>query len=126
MTSCNWLIEKKSSKSSMDGFLRVKPDCKLKVRLIGNPVKVVKIFSDDRKCASLYNETTGKRLKEKYPDRLSSVAVRYACWCIDRDDKSMKILDMPVSVARTFGSRQLLIGKKIAKTDEAGSKPAKE
>ena len=43
---------------------------------------------------------------------------RYACWCIDREDNKMKILDMPVSVAKTFGNRELLIGKKIAKAEE--------
>lgn len=124
MTSskCSWLIPKKSSgkssKSSSSQFLNVRPDCKLKVRLIGNPVKVVKIFSRDHKCAVLDNEQPGQHLKVKYPKELSDVNIRYAGWCIDREDNTMKILDMPASVAKTFGNRERLVGKKIASAVE--------
>ena len=114
MARNSWLAEKENNKSSSDRFLRVKPGCKLRIRLIDDPVKVVRIFSNDRKCASLKNEDVGERLKSKYPSKLSSVSVRYACWCIDRDDKKMKILDMPASVARKFGNREALVGKGIA------------
>ena len=65
MANCSWNIEKKSKKSSSDGFLKVKPDCKLRIRLIDNPVKVVRIFSKDRKCAFLNTEEIGRKLKEK-------------------------------------------------------------
>ena len=98
-------------------FLKVKQDCKLKVRLLGKPVKVVKIFADDRQCIVLDNEDVGKKLKQKYADKLDNISVRYASWCIDRDDNSMKILDMPVTVARAFGNRALL-GKKISNISE--------
>ena len=114
MSNCSWNIEKKSKKSSSDGFLKVKPDCKLRVRLIDNPVKVVRIFSKDRKCAFLNTEEIGRKLKEKYKKEVSDVSVRYACWCINRADKSMKILDMPASVARSLGNREALVGKGIA------------
>ena len=97
-----------------DRFLRVKPDCKLKVRLIGLPVKVVKIFSNDKKCFILKSEETAKQLKEKYPDMLGNISVRYASLCIDRHDNSLKILDMPLSVARGFSNRETLVGKKIS------------
>ena len=118
MANRSWLNRKKNSESSAGRFLKVKPDCKLNVRLIDDPVRVVRAFSYDRKCAVLDDEYTGQRLKSKYPDKISGVTVRYACWCIDREDKSMKILDMPASVARVFGSRESLIGKKISGTDE--------
>ena len=119
MTECTWKIDSKSKKTyDSDTFLRVKPDCNLKVRLIAQPVKIVKIFTDDRKCLNLDCEQTGKRLKEKYPDKLGSVMTRYACWCIDRDSNSLKILDMPVSGARAFSTRVELIGSKISGASE--------
>ncbi len=117
MAKCSWKIEE-NKKSSSDRFLKVKPDCKLKVRLIEDPVKVVKIFGNDRRCAVIDSEDVGRRLNEQYSRKLSSVYVRYACWCIDRDDNSMKILDMPKSVARAFGNRQALAGKGIAGVNE--------
>ena len=113
--TCTWnAISGGKKKKSFAEFLRVKPDCKLKVRLLGKPFRVIKIFTDDKKCLILDTEETGKRLKEKYPEKLSSVSVRYASWCIDRDSNIMKILDMPVSVARAFGRRKEIIGKKIS------------
>ncbi len=96
----------------------IRPDTKLKVRLIEKPVEVVKIFSKNRKCAVVESEQTGKQLKMKYPRDLSDISVRYACWCIDRADNRMKVLDMPVSIARAFGKRQALIGKAISEFDE--------
>lgn len=117
MAKCSWKIEE-NKKSRSERFLKVKPDCKLKVRLIEDPVKVVKIFGNDRRCAVIDSEDVGRRLKEQYPTKLSSVYVRYACWCIDRDSNSMKILDMPKSVARAFGNRQVLAGKGISGVNE--------
>lgn len=116
MGNCSWSVDKK--KSSAEGFLKVKPDCKLKVRFIDNPVKVVKIFSDDKKCAILDNEETGRKLKEKHPNDLSDISIRFACWCIDRDDNTLKILDMPFSVAKAVGNRQLLVGKQVGGTNQ--------
>ncbi len=113
MAFCNWKSEE-SKNSSSDKFLKVKPDCRLIIRLIEDPVRVVKIFSNDRRCAIIESEDVGRRLKALYPHELSSVNIRYACWCIDRVDISLKILDMPVSVARAFGNRQVLAGKRIA------------
>ena len=106
------------SQKSGSTFLRVKPDCKIKVRLVSDAVKVVKVFNNYRKCAVLDSEETGMQLKVKYPKELSNVSVRYVSWCIDRDDKSMKILDMPKSVAISFSDRQVRIGKKIAEYNE--------
>lgn len=117
-----WNVTCNSSKSKKkydpEEFLRVKPGCKLKVRLLGRPVKVVKVFSEDRKCIVLDNKEIGTQLKQKYPKKIGNVSIRYACWCIDRDSNTMKILDMPVSVARGFGNRVTLIGKKIAGAEE--------
>lgn len=114
MANSSWLVEKNCNKNNSEKFFKVKPDCKLKVRLIENPVKVIRVFSNDRKCITLISEEIGKRLQSEYPHIISNVSVKYACWCIDRDDGLMKILEMPVSVARTFGNRKVLVGKKIA------------
>ena len=90
-----------------DLFLNVKPQCRLRVRLIGQPFRVVRIFNNClRQCAILDTEETGKLLKAKYPKELGDVLVRYDCWCIDRADNKMKILDMPKSVAEIIGSKQ--------------------
>ena len=95
-------------------FLKVKPDCKYKVRLVSGAVKVIKVFNNHRKCAVLENEDIGTKLRQKYPGELGDISTRYACWCIDRESKSMKILDMPKSVAKSFGGRQRRIGRMIA------------
>ncbi|MHC4291124.1 MAG: hypothetical protein ACYSTR_02790 [Planctomycetota bacterium] len=113
MKNCSWKIEEKKQ-SSADRYLKVKPGCKLFVRLIGEPVKVVKIVTHDRRYADIESEDVGRMLREKYPHKLSRVFVRYACWCIDRVDGSLKILDMPVSVAKAFANRVTIVGKKIA------------
>jgi len=107
-------VTEESNKNGSDKFLRVKVDCKLKVRLIGKPVQVVKVFTDDRKCIVLDNEDVGKQLKDKHPDRIGNVSIRFACWCIDRDSKTLKILDMPKTVFRAMGRRIGLTGKSIS------------
>ena len=99
-------------------FLRVKPNCKLKIRLIDTPVELVKIYGKDRKCINLDDRVTGEKLKAKYPKEFGNLSIRYVNWCIDREDNKMKILDMPKSVAITFSNRQRLAGKKIAELDE--------
>ena len=106
------------SQKSSSTFLRVKPDCKYKVRLVSGAVKIFRVFSKDRKCAFLENEEIGTELRHKYPRELSDITTRYACWCIDRGSKSLKILDMPKSVATSFGNRQSCIGKEIAEYNE--------
>jgi len=118
MTNSWNIVSSKSKKYDSDKFLRVKPDCKLKVRLIGQPVKVVRVFSYDKKCISIDNEEMGKQLMQKHADKISNVSVRYACWCIDRNVNTMKVLDMPTSVARSFGSRAEIVGKKISSSKE--------
>ena len=109
MSNC-WEIVCTSSKSKKkydsDDIIRVKPGCKLKVRLLGRPVKVVRAFTNDRKYIVLDNE------------EIRNISVRYASWCFDRNSDDMRILDMPVSVARGFGNRVALIGKKISTAKE--------
>ena len=115
MSKSSWEIKKKNgSKYDSEYFLKIRPGCKIKVRLIGDPVKVTRIFSNDRKCVILNNENVGNRLQSRYPSKTGNVSVRFACWCIDRADDSMKILEMPASVARALGNREALLGKKIA------------
>ena len=109
--------EIKSQKNN-NSILRVRPDCKYKVRLVSGPIKIIRVFNKDRKCAFLENEEIGIELRVKYPRELSDVTTRYACWCIDRDTKSMKVLDMPKSVATSFSDRQLRIGKMISEYNE--------
>ena len=72
MKECNWIELGKSKKTKYDPdrFLRVKPDCRLNVRLIDKPLRVVRIYSNNKKCAILDGESTGKMLKEKYSDKL--------------------------------------------------------
>lgn len=114
----SWKVNSNSNKNDSDELLRVRPDCKLKVRLIGRPVKIVRVFTNERKCIVIDNEDVGQQLKDKYPDRLGNVSVRYASWCIDRDSNTMRILDMPKSVARTIGRRVEMAGKKISGNKE--------
>ena len=101
-----------------NSILRVKPGCKYTVRLVSGPIKIIRVFSKDRKCAFLEDEEIGTKLRHKYPGELSDITTRYACWCLDRGSKSMKILDMPKSVATSFGNRQSCIGKEIAEYNE--------
>jgi hypothetical protein len=101
-----------------NSILRVKPDCKYKVRLVSGAIEIIRIFSKDRKCAFLENEEIGTELRHKYPGELRDMTTRYACWCLDRDSKSMKILDMPKSVAKSFSNRQVRVGKEIAEYNE--------
>ena len=115
----SWNMSSESkTKYDSDEFLRVRPDCNLKVRLIGQPVQVIKIFTNQRQCILIDSEDIGKQLQQKYPDIMSNISVRYACWCLDRDDDSLKILDMPISVARAFGNRAVMIQKKISGKDQ--------
>lgn len=102
-------VTEESIKNGSDMFLRVKVDCRLKVRLIGKAVKIFKIFVGGRKCILLNSEDVGRQLKGKYPDMVGNVSVRFACWCIDRNTNTMKILDMPQSVFRAFSRRVGLI-----------------
>ena len=116
MSHVSWSIEEKKSKAEL--FLRIRPDSRFRFRLIENPVKVIKIFNRQRQCAILESEQVGKQLKDEYPTELSDVSVRYACWCIDRTDNTMKVLDMPASVAKAIGNRQILLGKPVAGIQE--------
>ena len=112
-----WIFEDK--KSSGDMFLRVKSGCKLKVRLVGKPMKVFKIFSRDKRCAILDSVETGEILKGRHAGKVGDVNVRYVCWSFDRDDSNaLKVLDMPQSVARTIGNRQVLTGKSVSGSQE--------
>ena len=94
--------------------LYVKPGCNLKVRFVGDPVKVVRAFTTDGTCITLDNEETGHRLKDKYPNKIGNISVRYACWCFDRHDDKMKILDMPHFVACEIRNRDTLAGKTVS------------
>ena len=118
MTNVSWNFVGSKKKYNSNELLRVKPDCNLKVRLLGRPAKVVKIFTNDNRCINLDNEEVGQQLKAKYPQKLGSPSTRYACWCINREDNSLKILDMPMTLARAFGNREALIGSKIAGSEE--------
>ena len=114
MANNKWQKQYYSKKKKNDGFLRVRPGCNLKVRLVGKPVKIVRVFTSDERCIPINSEETGHKLKEKYPSKIDNVSVRYSCWCFDRHDDRMKILDMPMSVADVIGNRVLLTGKTIS------------
>ncbi len=114
MTNGWSILRKKSKTCDSDELLRVRPECKLNVRLIDQPVKVVRVFSNDKKCIVVDNEHVGQQLRQKYAGKIGNISVRYACWCIDRDTNTMKILDMPKSVAKAFGSRAEIIRREIS------------
>ena len=113
-----WKIAGSKQGYDSDEFLRVRPECNLRVRLIGQPVKVVRVFSNGKKCVVVDNEHVGQQLKQKYPHIVGNLSVRFASWCIDRDTNTMKILDMPRTVARAFGSRAKILNKEIAGISE--------
>ena len=113
-----WHLVCEQNKTSNNDYLRVKPGCDLRIRLISNPYCLIKLFTNDRRCINLQSEEIGRRLQQKYGDKLRDISIRYASWCIDRKDNSWKILDMPMSVARAMGNRQSLLGKKIAGIEE--------
>ncbi len=117
MSIDGWVF--KDEKSSGDMFLRVKPGIKMKIRLIGKPVKIYKVFNRDKQCAILDCEETGELLKNSHPEDVGQVNTGYVCWCFDRDDgNSLKVLDFPQSVARAIGNRQVVTGKKISSVEE--------
>ena len=66
MSNNVWNFVKKSNKFDSNEFLRIRPQCNLTVRMIGNPVRVVKIFNSHGKCAVIDSEEKGKKLKAKY------------------------------------------------------------
>ena len=94
-------------------FLRVKPGFDSRVRLLFSPYKLVKIFTNDRRCLNLNSEDIGRQLQQKYGDKLNDISERICSWCIDRTDDTLKILDLPMSVSRTIGNHESLAGKKI-------------
>ena len=118
MTNNRWQKQYYSKKKRDDGFLKVKPGCSLKVRLVGDPVKIVRVFTSDERCILIDSEETGRKLKEKYPKIIGNISVRYACWCFDRHDDRMKILEMPPSVAGSIANRVALVGKTISDIEE--------
>lgn len=87
-------------------FLSVSPGCDLEIRLIGLPIKIFKLFTKNNKPVMLDDEEVAQRLKNKYPGKLGRINIRFRCWCIDRKDEHIKILDMPITVAEAFSKMQ--------------------
>jgi len=98
--------------------LYVRPGCNMKVRFVGEPVKVVRIFTNDDKCIMLDSEETGQKLKEIYPNKIGNISVRYACWCFDRHDDRMKVLEMPKFVFNAIGKQSKSGKKKISDMED--------
>lgn len=118
MVRSRWQSQYYGKEKKDDGFLRVKPDCDFTVRFIGKPVKVVRIFTYDKRCINIDNEGIANRLKARYPSKIDNISIRYACWCFDRYDGKMKILDMPTSVFSSIGNRMVTTGKEISTVEE--------
>ena len=117
MTSNRW--QKQYYRKKRDnGRLYVKPGCRLTVRLVGGPVKVVRIFTPDDTCIVIDSENTAYQLKEKYPKKIGNISVRYACWCFDRHDNRIKVLEMPKSVFSAIGQQSKSGKKKISDLEE--------
>lgn len=99
---------------SDSNFLRIKPGCNLKLRLIGLPIGLFKVFTTENKCILLDTKENAYQLKKDYPEKISNVSTRYVCKCINRGDQELKILDMPITVAKAFGSRAENVEKNIS------------
>ncbi len=118
MANSRWQKKYYGRKKIDNWFLKVKPGCKLKVRLVGDAVRLVRIFTRDSRCINIDSEETANKLKEKYPDKVENISVKYACWCFDRHGGKMKILEMPVSVFSAISNRMVSTGKKISDIEE--------
>lgn len=103
-------------------FINCRPGINKTVRLIGEPVKTYKVFikkGSKNICIMINSEAIGEDLKSDYPDRIDKVSVRFICYCIDREDGKIKLLDMPPSLAQIFGARVEALGKPISKREGA-------
>ena len=118
MANNKWQKQYYSKKKKDNGFLKVKPGCNLTVRLVGGPVKIVRIFTNDDTCIVIDSENTAYQLKEKYPKKIGNISVRYACWCFDRHDNRIKVLEMPKSVFSAIGQQSKSGKKKISDLEE--------
>lgn len=116
MANQRW--QKKYFKKTDNGLLSVRPGCRLQVRFVGDPVKIVRIFTSDDKCITVKNEDTACELKEKYPTKIKNISVRYSCWCFDRHDDRLKVLDMPKSVVCAISKYAESRAKKISDAEE--------
>lgn len=96
-------------------FINVRPDIDKTVRLLGDPVRLMKIFVDNKQCILINDIKTGEDLQEAHPGRISKIQKRFVCYCIDRDDSKIKILNMPTSLAQKFGNRVEALGTEISK-----------
>lgn len=101
-----------------DDYVGVEPGCDIRIRLIGSPAKMVYISGYDNIGLYIDNEDVGRQLQNKYGAYLKDVSVQYLCWCIDRESNSLKILDVPASVAEVFSNREALVGRQIAGIEE--------
>ena len=118
MTSNRWQKKYYKKQQKNNGMLYVKPHCNLTVRLVGDPVQVVRIFAVDDTCILVDSEKIAYKLKEKYSDKIYNISTRYACWCFDRHDNRLKILDMPQSVASAIRQQSELRQKPISDIEE--------
>ena len=118
MANNRWQKQYYSKKKKDNGFLKVKPGCNLTVRLVGGPVKIVRIFTNDDTCIVIDSENTAHKLKDKYPKEIHNISVRYACWCFDRHDERLKVLEMPKSVFSAIGQQSKSGKKKISDLEE--------
>lgn len=98
--------------------LYVRPGCNVKVRLVDNPIRVVRIFTQDGLCLPVGNEKIAHQLKAKYPEKVKNISVRYACWCFDRHDDRLKVMEMPQSVFTDIGKQAKTTQKKISDPEE--------
>ena len=114
MTSNRWQKKYYKKQKKNNGIVYVKPHCNLTVRLVGDPVQVVRIFAVDDTCILVDSEKIAYQLKEKYPQQVDNISVRYACWCFDRHDNRLKILDMPQSVYQAIGKQSISRKKSIS------------
>jgi hypothetical protein len=118
MTKFKWEKQYYTKKKRDNGRLYVKPGCNIKVRLVGEPVRIVRIFTQDDICLPVDSEKTANLLKAKFPEKVKNISVRYACWCFDRHDDRMKVLEMPKSVFSMIDKQTQSGKKKISEQEE--------
>lgn len=119
MVNSRWQKQYYRKNKKDNQSLYVRPGCNLKVRFVGEPVKVVRAFTNDDRCIMLDSEETGQKLKKIYPNKIGNISVRYACWCFDRHDERLKVLEMPKFVFSAIG-KQSKSGKKQISDMEDG------
>lgn len=117
MAKSNWKKQIYGKGNSYSEKIYVSPGCRLKLRLVGQLVRMVRIYTLDRQNFIIDSEDTVKKICDKHAGKITNVSVRYISWCIDRLDGKLKIVEMPQYVVSQIGERAKS-GKGISDDDQ--------